>query len=79
VCSADAKIDKIYREGGKYSTAGRWEGWKSEEDDNNSYLKTGFIFPNLKWFNEKSETKTGKQGGTELGRVQTQLICVRLG
>ena len=74
VCSVDAKIDSIYRGGGKYSTAGRWEGWKNEEDYKNGYLKAGFIFPNLKRLNEKSGTKTGKQA--ELCQAQTQLFFV---
>ena len=79
MCSADAKIDYIYRQSGKYSTPGRWEGWKSEEDDNNGFLKTDFIFPNLKRFKEKSGSKTGKQAECELCQAQTQLFFVRLG
>eukprot|EP00090_Calanus_glacialis_P021975 TRINITY_DN33898_c0_g1_i1.p1 TRINITY_DN33898_c0_g1~~TRINITY_DN33898_c0_g1_i1.p1 ORF type:complete len:186 (-),score=40.12 TRINITY_DN33898_c0_g1_i1:90-647(-) len=66
VCSVDAKIDNIYRGGGKYSTAGRWEGWKNEEDYKNGYLKAGFIFPNLKRLNEKSGTKTVSKNKIQL-------------
>ena len=39
---------------------------------------TGLIFPNLKRFNEKSGTKTGKQAGDELYQAQIQLFFVRL-